>query len=40
MRRILRKIAGGEYEGMGDTTTLADPEVVGAPIQEHRESAG
>ena len=39
MRRILRKIAGGEYEGMGDTTTLADPEVVDKLIQEHRDSA-
>jgi acetyl-CoA synthetase len=28
MRRILRKIAAGEYDGMGDVTTLAEPEVV------------
>ena len=28
MRRILRKIAKGETEDLGDTTTLADPEVV------------
>ena len=30
MRRILRKIAAGEYapEGFGDTTTLADPAIV------------
>lgn len=28
MRRILRKIAEGEYEHIGDTTTLADPGVV------------
>ncbi|HPF69833.1 MAG TPA: acetate--CoA ligase [Candidatus Krumholzibacteria bacterium] len=28
MRRILRKIAAGEYEGLGDVTTLADPSVV------------
>ncbi len=39
MRRILRKIAGGEYEGMGDTTTLADPDVVDKLIQEHRDQA-
>ncbi len=28
MRRILRKIAAGETEDLGDTTTLADPEIV------------
>ncbi len=28
MRRILRKIAAGEVEQLGDTTTLADPGVV------------
>ena len=28
MRRILRKIASGETEDLGDTTTLADPSVV------------
>ena len=28
MRRILRKVASGEYESLGDTTTLADPTVV------------
>ena len=28
MRRILRKIATGEYENLGDTSTLADPAVV------------
>ncbi len=28
MRRILRKIAAGEFEGFGDITTLADPAVV------------
>lgn len=28
MRRILRKIAAGEVEDLGDTTTLADPHVV------------
>ncbi len=28
MRRILRKIAEGETQGFGDTTTLLDPEVV------------
>ena len=28
MRRILRKIAEGEMENLGDTTTLLDPAVV------------
>jgi acetyl-CoA synthetase len=28
MRRILRKIARGEVEDLGDTSTLADPSVV------------
>ncbi|MEE2997356.1 MAG: AMP-binding protein, partial [Pseudomonadota bacterium] len=28
MRRILRKIAAGEHDQLGDTTTLADPAVV------------
>jgi acetyl-CoA synthetase len=28
MRRILRKIAEGDMENMGDTSTLADPCVV------------
>jgi len=28
MRRILRKIAAGELENLGDTSTLADPKVV------------
>jgi acetyl-CoA synthetase len=37
MRRILRKIAGGEYDGLGDVSTLADPEVVERLIEEHRE---
>jgi acetyl-CoA synthetase len=37
MRRILRKIAAGEYEGLGDVTTLAEPEVVDKLIRQHRE---
>jgi acetyl-CoA synthetase len=28
MRRILRKIAANDYENLGDTSTLADPDVV------------
>ena len=36
MRRILRKIAAGEYTGLGDISTLADPEVVTRLIEEHQ----
>ncbi|MEO7276872.1 MAG: acetate--CoA ligase [Sphingomicrobium sp.] len=32
MRRILRKIAEGATEGLGDTSTLADPSVVDALV--------
>jgi acetyl-CoA synthetase len=39
MRRILRKIAAGEYDGMGDVTTLAEPEVVEKLIAQHAEQA-
>ena len=28
MRRILRKVADGEFDTLGDTSTLADPDVV------------
>jgi len=40
MRRILRKLAEGEYEGLGDVTTLADAEVVNQLIEDHRARAG
>lgn len=33
MRRILRKIAAGVYDDLGDTSTLADPSVVDEIIQ-------
>jgi len=39
MRRILRKIACSEYDGLGDVTTLSDPDVVDRLIQEHKTSA-
>ena len=35
MRRILRKIAAGESDQLGDTSTLADPSVVEALIQDY-----
>lgn len=34
MRRILRKIASGEFDQLGDTSTLADPAVVDALIAD------
>jgi acetyl-CoA synthetase len=41
MRRILRKIASGESDQLGDISTLADPSVVEQLIQEHaRQQAG
>lgn len=33
MRRILRKIAANDYDQLGDTSTLADPGVVGKLIE-------
>lgn len=36
MRRILRKIAAHEYQGLGDVSTLADPTVVEALVNEHK----
>jgi acetyl-CoA synthetase len=36
MRRILRKIAATEYSGLGDISTLADPNVVEALVNEHK----
>jgi len=37
MRRILRKIAASEYDGLGDVTPLAEPEVVEKLVEQHRE---
>jgi len=34
MRRILRRVASGEVEDLGDTTTLADPSIVRKLIEE------
>jgi acetyl-CoA synthetase len=36
MRRILRKIAEGNYDELGDTTTLADPGVVDDLVKFHK----
>jgi acetyl-CoA synthetase len=37
MRRILRKIAAGEYDALGDVTTLADPGVVEKIVEGHKQ---
>ncbi len=36
MRRLLRKVAHAEYEGLGDISTLADPSVMESIIGEHK----
>jgi acetyl-CoA synthetase len=36
MRRILRKVAAGQYDELGDVTTLADPSVVEKIVAAHR----
>ncbi|NEZ03914.1 acetate--CoA ligase [Wenzhouxiangella sp. XN201] len=38
MRRILRKIAADEHDQLGDTSTLADPEVVEHLIENRRKT--
>jgi acetyl-CoA synthetase len=40
MRRIIRKIAAGEEDSIGDTSTLADPTVVQRLIERFREAYG
>jgi acetyl-CoA synthetase len=39
MRRILRKIAEGEFDALGDTSTLADPGVVDTLVKERKEQS-
>jgi acetyl-CoA synthetase len=36
MRRILRKIAAGEIDALGDTSTLADPAVVEILVKDRQ----
>jgi len=38
MRRILRKIAANEFDGLGDISTLADPSVVESLIKSRKAS--
>jgi acetyl-CoA synthetase len=40
MRRILRKVAAGEYDQLGDISTLADPAVVADIVAAHRSVTG
>ena len=36
MRRILRKIAANEHGQLGDTSTLADPNVVKSLVENRK----
>ena len=36
MRRILRKIAEGDFDNLGDTTTLAEPAVVASLLENSK----
>jgi acetyl-CoA synthetase len=40
MRRVLRKIASGEHDDLGDTSTLADAEVVTEIIEAFKKKSG
>ncbi|HVR29526.1 MAG TPA: acetate--CoA ligase [Thermoanaerobaculia bacterium] len=40
MRRILRQIAAGEIDQLGDVTTLAEPAVVEKLVEDHRRGGG
>ena len=39
MRRILRKVAAGEYKDLGDLSTLTDPTAMDDIIDQHRDLA-
>jgi acetyl-CoA synthetase len=39
MRRILRKIAAGQLDQLGDTSTLAEPQVVDQLIESRPQQA-
>ena len=38
MRRILRKVASGEFDQLGDVSTLADPSIVDSLIENKPET--
>ena len=40
MRRILRKVAAGKTDDIGDTSTLAEPSVVDIIVQNHIKITG
>lgn len=40
MRRILRKVAEGAFDQLGDTSTLADPAIVPALVEGHKKVVG
>ncbi|CAG35555.1 probable acetyl-coenzyme A synthetase [Desulfotalea psychrophila LSv54] len=40
MRRVLRKIAEGDFDNFGDTSTLADPTVIERLIQGREVATG
>ncbi len=40
MRRILRKIGEGNYDGLGDISTLAEPQVVEEIVAGHKAGVG
>ncbi len=40
MRRILRKVAAGQYGELGDVSTLADPSVVDRIVADHKKLQG
>jgi acetyl-CoA synthetase len=40
MRRILRKIGEGNYDGLGDISTLAEPHVVEEIVAGHKAGVG
>ena len=40
MRRILRKVAAGEEDSIGDVSTLADPTVVPRLVEMHKLARG
>ena len=39
MRRILRKVAAGEHDELGDTSTLADPSVVKTLVEDRKDES-
>ncbi|CDL00009.1 Acetyl-coenzyme A synthetase (Acetate--CoA ligase) (Acyl-activating enzyme) [Magnetospirillum gryphiswaldense MSR-1 v2] len=39
LRRILTKVAAGDYDNFGDTSTLADPQVVDDIVQRRRDNS-